>query len=234
MSKKITGTDFHQLLEEIRQTEGLPENLSTEAHLWDEALKKEAFVMPDHLECEIRFQDGGTYNYRVPVLKVQSYSLENIEKKHLSVLTPFLPLRFRKAMVRDRNTGKIRFQITKEELTSFYQELILILDREVEAGQLTVKNRSILLSLLRKSMIRVFYQDEAMIKEVVEMTEPILELEIEEYIRASEESQELARKVTQELEQTSQELEQYKENSARDQELIASLRSQLEALQKKP
>lgn len=73
-------------------------------------------------------------------------------------------------------------------MTSFYQELILILDREVKSGQLTEHNCSTILSLLRKSMIRVFYQDEILIKEVVKMTEPILELEIEKYIYASDEA----------------------------------------------
>ncbi|MBP3489865.1 MAG: hypothetical protein J6K53_15940 [Roseburia sp.] len=278
--------DLHALLEEIRASEGLPENLSTEAQLWDEIMKKETFLMPEqllplikevhgktyergtdirplatefsversdtkeitsiraditvivaerdiyHFECEIHndgtmvmrmfeydvhialsyrkemsgemvlqfphsavlylqdngntpeelncaihFQDGGTYVYRVPVLKVQAYTIEEIKEKHLCVLIPFLPLRFRK-----RISGRKKEQgVQKEELTSFYQQLILVLEEEVEAGYLSETNRNTIISLLGKSMIRVFYRNEALLKEVVEMTEPILELEFEKY-----------------------------------------------------
>lgn len=108
--------------------------------------------------------------------------------------------------------------LEKEELTSFYQQLILILDTEVADGYLTENNRSAILSLLNKSMIRVFYRDEKLLKEVIDLTQPILELEIDKYI--------------QELEQTSQELEQYKKKELEDKELIASLQAQLAVLQK--
>lgn len=278
--------DLHALLEEIRASEGLPENLSTEAQLWDEIMKKETFLMPEqllplikevhgktyergtdirplatefsversdtkeitsiraditvivaerdiyHFECEIHndgtmvmrmfeydvhialsyrkemsgemvlqfphsavlylqdngntpeelncaihFQDGGTYVYRVPVLKVQAYTIEEIKEKHLCVLIPFLPLRFRK-----RISGRKKEQgVQKEELTSFYRQLILVLEEEVEAGYLSETNCNTIISLLGKSMIRVFYRNEALLKEVVEMTEPILELEFEKY-----------------------------------------------------
>lgn len=285
MSKIEKYRHMQQILDEIQSSEGLPENLSTEAQLWDEILKKEAFLMPEqlfplikeihgkdypmdtpvkplateysiergdtkkissiraditivvaeydiyHFECEIKndhtmvlrmfeydahialsyrtipnqqpngnrpeitlrfphsavlyledngslpkelsctihFQDGSSHIYKIPTIRVQSYSLEYIQKKHLCVLIPFLPLRFRKKQ-----------GITKkEELTSFYQELILILDKEVEDGYLSETNRKAILSLLGKSMIRVFYRDKTLLKEVVRMTEPILELEFE-------------------------------------------------------
>lgn len=66
-------------------------------------------------------------------------------------------------------------------MTSFYRQLILVLEEEVEAGYLSETNRNTIISLLGKSMIRVFYRNEALLKEVVEMTEPILELEFEKY-----------------------------------------------------
>lgn len=278
--------DLHALLEEIRASEGLPENLSTEAQLWDEIMKKETFLMPEqllplikevhgkeyerdtdirplatefsversdtkeitsiraditvivaesdiyHFECQIHndgtmvmrmfeydvhialsyrremsggmelrfphsavlyledngnmpeelccaihFQDGETYEYKVPVLKVQAYSIEEIKEKHLCVLIPFLPLRFRRRL----SARKKKQTVRKEELTSFYRQLILILEEEVEAGYLSETNRNTIISLLGKSMIRVFYRSEALLKEVVDMTEPILELEFEKY-----------------------------------------------------
>ena len=38
---------------------------------------------------------GTEHIYRIPILKVQEYSLEKIEEKHLNILIPFLPIRFR-------------------------------------------------------------------------------------------------------------------------------------------
>ena len=49
MTKTKKYYDLHALLEEIRASEGMPENLSTEAQLWDEIMKKETFLMPEQL-----------------------------------------------------------------------------------------------------------------------------------------------------------------------------------------
>jgi len=129
--------------------------------------------------------------YRVPVLKVQSYTLEEIKEKHLCVLIPFLPLRFRERL---NSSGKKASQgeqpeekIPKDELTDFYQQIILILEEEVAGGYLTESNRKAILSLLNKSMIRVFYKNDALLKEVITMTEPILELEFEKVERLEKE-----------------------------------------------
>lgn len=287
MAQSEKHYNLHELLEEIKASEGLPENLSTEAQLWDEIMKKETFLMPEqlfplikeihkktypkgteiyplatefsveraetkeitsiraditvivakkdiyHLECQmsndgtmvlrmfeydvqlalsyiqeskggmelkfpysavlylqdngnipekltcrIKFQDGGIYEYKVPVVKVQDYTLEEIKEKHLCVLIPFLPLRFRKTLKMLRQQGETE---VKEELTSFYQQIILLLEEEVRAGYLSNTNRNTIISLLSKSMIRVFYRNEELLKEVVAMTEPILELEFEKY-----------------------------------------------------
>lgn len=293
MTGKQKHYNLHELLEEIRASEGLPENLSTEAQLWDEIMKKETFLMPEqlfplikevhgkayptgteiyplatefsversdtkqitsiradvtvivaqkdiyHFECQIdndgtmvmrmfeydihialsylhttenemllkfpssavlylqdngntpteltckiQFQDGGLYNYKVPVIKIQTYSLEEIKEKHLCVLIPFLPLRFRKNLQKirkqkDNKKKNILIESQKEELTSFYQQLILLLEEEVQAGYLSETNRKTIISLLSKSLIRVFYRNDELLKEVVTLTEPILELEFE-------------------------------------------------------
>lgn len=281
MAKTQKYFDLKKLMQELKETKGLPENISTEAMLWDEIMKKEVYVMadqmfplikevhgkeypkgtsikplateysverldtkeitsiraditvivddrdiyhfeceikkdgtmvlrmfeydvhialsymdsdmavrlpnsavlylsdnnalPDRLSCQIRFQDGGSYEYTVPVLKVQTYSLEEIKRKHLCVLIPFLPLRFRTRL----HPSKKQPELSTEELTSFYEQIILLLEEEVANGYLTEANRKTILSLLRKSMIRVFYKDESLLKEVIAMTEPVLELEYE-------------------------------------------------------
>ena len=98
--------------------------------------------IPDYQSCLIRFQDGSTHEYRVPTVKVQSYTLEEIKEKHLCMLIPFLPIRFRRHIPSDRKMQSAKspdkrhdlekkVQKSKEELTSFLQETILILDQEI-------------------------------------------------------------------------------------------------------
>ncbi|MCH5342743.1 MAG: hypothetical protein J1E64_01800 [Acetatifactor sp.] len=131
--------------------------------------------VPDRLECKISFPDGGCYTYQIPTVRVQAYTLQDIREKHLCILIPFLPLRFR------RRLKKKSERLTKEELTSFYRDIILILDEEVKTGNLSETNRATILSLLGKATVRVFYQRRELLKEVITMTEPILKLEIEKY-----------------------------------------------------
>lgn len=52
----------------------------------------------DQMECDLIMGNEESITYQVDVVKVQQYSLEDIEKKHLSILIPFLPIRYRRAI----------------------------------------------------------------------------------------------------------------------------------------
>lgn len=137
--------------------------------------------LPEYLVCPVVFQDGSRHEYRVPVIRIQTYTLEEIHEKHLCVLIPFLPLRFRKELSRRHA------EISKDQLTDFYEQIILILNQEVAEGYLTENKRKAILSLLSKSMIRVFYKDKKLLEEVLRLTEPVLELEFEKVERLERE-----------------------------------------------
>ena len=88
--------------------------------------------------CLIRFADGTTHEYRIPVMNVQSYTTEMIEKKHLNMLIPFLPIRFQKYLNRKKDGKKLPVSETiRKKLTGFILECIMIIDREKENGMLT-------------------------------------------------------------------------------------------------
>ncbi len=179
--------------------------------------------IPDNLSCKIRFPDGAVYEYKVPALCVQSYTLEEIQEKHLNVLIPFLPLRFRKYLPPRR-----KMQIKNGELTSFYQAIILILEKEVSSGFLKEDSRKAILSFLRKSMVRVFYKYETLFEEVIQLTEPILELECEKIERLERQYQESIAKLTA---QKDAELFQKDEALSQKDEEIAILKKMLWVLQ---
>ena len=212
--------DVHMALSYIEQTEsGMSLKFPHSAVLY----LQDNGNIPDELKCKIKFQDGGTYEYRVPVIKVATYTLEEIKEKHLCVLIPFLPLRFRKnlkTIQRQKEETRKAELVTKqkEELTSLYQQIILFLEEEVASGYLSDTNRKTILSLLNKSMIRVFYRNDTLLREVVEMTEPILELEFEKAERYKRELEEKTAEYEKEMLEKSEEYEK----------TIAELKKQVE------
>lgn len=160
--------------------------------------------IPDHLSCQIKFQDGSTHEYRVPTVKVQSYTLEEIRQKHLCMLIPFLPIRFRRHIPSDhkfesttspeeQKTLKEKLEKSKEELTSFFQETILVLDQEIADGFLTESDKNLILFLLQKSMLRISYRNKNLCQEVYTMTEPVLRLPTDELFEVIHERDALKR-----------------------------------------
>ena len=82
-----------------------------------------------HFECEI--ENDGTmvmrmfeYDVHIALSYSEIADEEEIKEKHLCVLIPFLPLRFRKKMP----PVKKNCSVTKEESTPFYEEIILLLE----------------------------------------------------------------------------------------------------------
>ena len=151
--------------------------------------------IPKYLTCVIKFQDGSTHEYRVPTVKVQSYSLEEIKEKHLCLLIPFLPIRFRRNIPSDRKIKTTNLpakkqallksvEKSKQELTSFFEETILILEDEVANGFLTDSEKELILELLQKSMLRISYRNKNLCQEVYNMTEPVLKLRSDKYWEA--------------------------------------------------
>ena len=198
--------------------------------------------IPKRLSCTIHFPDGTTCTYRVPTVKVQSFSLEEIKEKHLSILIPFLPIRFRKQIpvdsdekktVKAREKCRIQTEKVKLQLTSFYHEIILILESEIADGYLSEAQAKIILQLLTKSMIRISYRNQDVFKEVDTMTEPILELETERYERIVKEMRvELKEEMQEEMQKEMQkelQKELKKEKVKMKEQMAAQMKAQAEA-----
>ncbi len=121
-------------------------------------------------------------DYTISAVKVQSYTLQEIRQKRLLILIPFTPIRFRPILKR-KETNSV---FAKRELTDFLREIILILDEAVKDDYISEKEEKIILMLLGKAMIRVFYKT-SFLQEVVQMTAPVLELEWETVARLEKE-----------------------------------------------
>ena len=92
------------------------------------------------------------------------------------------------------NTWK-KLQKSKEELTSFFTETILILDQEIADGFLTETDKDLILSLLQKSMLRISYRNKDLCQEVYTMIVPELKLPTDEIFEIIHENENLKRTI---------------------------------------
>lgn len=69
---------------------------------------------PDFLEVQVIFLDGKLYDYRVPVIKIENYTKEDIFQKKLFMLLPFYIMRYEKR--------KKQLEKHKEELYELLEE----------------------------------------------------------------------------------------------------------------
>jgi hypothetical protein len=130
--------------------------------------------MPDSQECTITFPDGFDYTYTVPIVKIQQYSLEDIEAKNLLVFIPFTLLRFVPQVTNHHDS------LSEKELTDFVQQIIVMLDDEVNQGRLTVTQFKDYTKLLQFSAERVFRQTPKHQQEVYGMIKSVLVLPSDE------------------------------------------------------
>ena len=136
--------------------------------------------MPAEETCLIRFADGTTHEYRVPVMNVQSYTTEMIEKKHLNMLIPFLPIRFRKYLNRKRDGKKKPItESVRKDLTEFIRECMMIIDREKENGTLTDIAGKEMIEFLSLTCNYLLKNEPELKKEVYGIMRPIVMTQME-------------------------------------------------------
>lgn len=131
--------------------------------------------IPAEETCLIRFADGTTHEYRIPVMNVQNYTTKMIEKKHLNMLIPFLPIRFRKYLNRKKDGKKMPIPETaRKELTEFIQECIMIIDREKGNGTLTDAAGKEIIEFLDMTCGYLLKNEPDLMKEVRDIMRPIV------------------------------------------------------------
>ena len=127
--------------------------------------------LPDHLQCRVIFQDNSEHIYRIPTIRIQTYSLEEIHKKHLNLFIPYIILR-----LRPRLNPKTKQLLTEKELTEFLNEVILVLKEELYNGYLTEQEYQNYITLFHFAVNRVLTRHPQLKKGVNQMTEPLIKL----------------------------------------------------------
>ena len=168
--------------------------------------------IPNRLRCRIIFQDNSEHTYQVPTVKMQDYSMEEIQRKHLILFLPYVLLRLRPQL--ENHNG-----IKKEELTSLVNSVIVILNEEVQLGNITELQQKDILELFNRASKKIFTHYPEYQREVSSMTE----------LKIKTLSMQLAEKDEQ-LAEKDEQLAAYKTELADKEAIIAELKKQLTAL----
>ena len=135
--------------------------------------------LPDQLRCRLIFPDKSQHIYEIPTVKIQSYSLEEIREKHLSMFLPYTLLRLEPRL-------KSANPLTKKELTDFVSSLIVILEEEFREGNLTENQLKDYVLLINEAARRLFAHHPEHYQEVLDVTERKIVL-YSDLVRAKEE-----------------------------------------------
>mgnify|MGYP007003808970 FL=1 len=134
-----------------------------------------AKVIPAEEICLIRFADGTTHEYRVPVMGVQSYTTEMIEKKHLNILIPFLPIRFRRNLKGKKNGEMMSvLGMVRKDLTELVRECMMIIEREKRNGTLTEDAGKEIIELMDITCSHLLRNEPELKREVQGIMRPIV------------------------------------------------------------
>lgn len=126
--------------------------------------------IPDKLICRIYFPDNSEHIYKIPTVRIQSYSLAEIREKHLILFLPYALLRLRPRLTSVKNP------LTKEELTEFVNDIIFILDEAFCNGYITELQYNDYVNLFRFAADQIFRNYPILKKEVTHMTDSIIVL----------------------------------------------------------
>ena len=141
--------------------------------------------------CTIVYPDGTKYEYRVPVLNAQGYTPEMAGEKSLTILLPFLMIRFRNRFEKNlekmnnsdsRKSAKAReeMEALKKDLTKMAEDCIMIINREEEIGRMSSRMGADILELMVKACDYLFKKEPGLLREVHEVMEPAIKLHSEE------------------------------------------------------
>lgn len=125
-------------------------------------------TVPRHNTCQIVLSDNSKAIYTVSVVNIQAYSLQQIQENHLTLFLPFTLLRFRPRLNSSKNP------VTKEELTIFVNEIIIILKDELGENYITPRQYKDYINYLRSAADQILIDHLELHTEVIDMLTEII------------------------------------------------------------
>ena len=175
--------------------------------------------IPDEYTLILKFEDQGKFSYKVPVFKLQTISVQELNDKKLIILLPFLLLKLRKKM------EKIRSKENMEELQSLVaNDIIDVIHKNEELGNLSHSDALDLIDLTTKLYMKIYSKYKEMEDFTMRMVDQSLELASDKYEKTVEELEE-------ENTQLKKDIENQKKEIAKMNTLIHDLQQQIKTLQ---
>ena len=141
--------------------------------------------IPDEYTLILKFEDQGEFFYKVPVFKLQTLSLQELNDKKLIALLPFFLLKLRKKM------EKIRSKENMEELQRLVvDDIISTIHKNEELGNLSSSDALDLIDMTTKLYMKIYSKYKELEEFTMRMVDQSLELASDKYEKTVEELQE--------------------------------------------
>ena len=184
--------------------------------------------LPDEYTLTLRFREQGEFTYRVPVVKLQNISIEELNDKKLIVLLPFLLLKLRKKL------EKVRNKESMEELQNLVaNDIIETIDRNVEIGNISSTDAFDLKALTTMLYMKIYSKYEELEDFTMRLYDQSLELPSDKYEKTVEELEDENKELKDIIEEKDESLRMKDVHIKEQEQIIKELKRQLEEMQKK-
>ena len=182
--------------------------------------------IPDEYTLVLKFEDQGEFLYKVPVFKLQTASMQELNDKKLIALLPFLLLKLRKKM------EKIRSKENMEELQNLVvNDIISVIHKNQELGNLSRSDELDLIDLTTMLYMKIYSNYKEMEDFTMRMVDQSLELASDKYEKTVEELEEENAQLKKEISEIKTENQSQKNDITEMKNLIHDLQQQIKTLQ---
>ena len=176
--------------------------------------------VPDEYTLIMEFENQGEFTYKVPVLKLQNFSVEELNEKKLIALLPFQLLKLRKKI------QNIRTDENLKELQDFVMnDIIETIRKNEDVRNISHNDAHNLIELTMKLYMKIFSKYKELEEFTVRLYDQSMELATDKYEKTVDELEEENNQLKADILALKNEL-----NSTKD--IINNLQEQLSSLQK--
>jgi len=177
--------------------------------------------IPDEYSLILQFENQGEFMYKVPIVKLQNISLQEMNEKKLIILLPFLLLKLRKKLEKVRSKEHI------EELQNLVvNDIIYSIRRNEAVGNISHTDALDLIELTTKLYMKIYSKYKELEAFTMRLCDQSLELISDKYEKTVEELEDENNELTEEVNELKGEVKEMKE-------IIKDLKRQLKEAQKK-
>lgn len=123
----------------------------------------------DNLELRINFQDGQHIMFKIPVIRLQDYKIEEIEKKKLWLFYPFMVLQYAADL-------KVQNRLTKKDVLTDYKKILESIETAYDNGEIIIDEDALLLEAILTTNRHAMKKYQKIMEGVENMVNPVLQL----------------------------------------------------------